>query len=317
MLFAALQQRGVPAHLLEGPWYHNTPGEGLPAAGTGIPSLEEIELRWDEHYVKGLPDPGLDDGTAIPPVTAYENGADVWRTADSWPAADVHPVALHLGGASPGTNGTLVVSRPAASPPDKLPFNPATGACTRSTGQWTAGEGVGTRCDTDNTANDAGALAYDLPITQPLHLNGTINAHLEVSSLQGRDGMITARLEDVTPGANGKVTQISAGWQVLSFRALDTARTITQDGLVWKPYHPFTSESVAAMPTDDSPVAVDVEIFPTTWMVAAGHTLRLTLQTADSPHLTAPAPQAAGSGGLLSIHHDATHDSYLTLPVRG
>ena len=38
-----------------GPWYHIT-AYGLPASG--FPTLDELELRWMDHYVKGTPDPG-------------------------------------------------------------------------------------------------------------------------------------------------------------------------------------------------------------------------------------------------------------------
>jgi putative CocE/NonD family hydrolase len=316
LLFQALQQQGTPVHLLMGPWYHNTAGGSpLPDTANNIPGLDDMELRWDDHYVKGLPDPALDDGSAIPPITYYENGSGQWRSASAWYAPGVSYQALHLGGAAtPATPGSLSWSQPTPSAPDTLAWNPTTGACTRSTGQWTAGEGVGTPCDTDNRGGDAGGISYRLPITSSLHLLGPITAHLYVSSLQGRDGQLTARVEDVSP--SGQATQISAGWQVLSMRALDPTKTVSQNGLITQPFHPFTQASVQAMPSDNSPVEVDVEIFPSSWALNAGDTLQLTLQTADEPHLTATAPQTSNSaGGVLSIYHDAAHDSELDLPV--
>ena len=49
-----------------------------------------------------------------------------------------------------------------------------------------------------------------------------------------------------------------------------------------------------------------------------GHTLRLTIQSADAPHLTPPVPQALDSfGGTIQIWHDAKHESQLVIPVRG
>jgi len=316
MLFGGLQKRHVPVRLLMGPWYHNTWGAGLPHGASGIPSMDEIELRWMDHYVKGLPDHGLDHGD-IPPVTYYENGSGTWRTATKWRGRDVRFTALRLAGpASTPSPGTLSATTATASAPDTLIANPAAGTCTRSTGQWTAGEAVGTPCDEDDSANDAlSGLRYRMPITKPMSLLGPITAHLFVSSLQGRDSQITARVEDVAPG--GKTTQISAGWQVLSFRALDSAKTVYSGGLIAQPYHPFTRESVQAMPGDDAPVQVDVEIFPTGWRLLPGHTLQLTLQTSDAPHLTPTAPQAIDSAGAtLSIYHDATHASMLVVPVR-
>ena len=83
-----------------------------------------------------------------------------------------------------------------------------------------------------------------------------------------------------------------------------------------QPFHPFTQSSVLPVPSG-KPVQVDVEIYPTGWELLPGHTLRLTLQEADAPHLTASLPMAEKSvGATLSIYHDQRHDSELVIPVR-
>jgi putative CocE/NonD family hydrolase len=310
----------VPTRLLMGPWYHITAGNGLPASG--IPTLDQLELRWMNHYVKGLPDRGLDNAPnatdTIAPVTYYENGSGKWRSANGWYSSDVRFQALHLTGPSrPQSPGGLSATTPPASQsPDTLIFNPATGPCSRSTVQWTAGVGIGTPCETDGRANDATSLSYDLSIAHDLHLLGPMTARLWVGSIAGRDSMVTARVEDVAPG--GTATQMTAGWQVISLRALDQSKTVYANGLMTTPYHPFTQASVLPVPSDGSPVEVDVEIYPAGWHLPAGHTLRLTLQEADVPHLTAPLPQGLSStGATLSIYHDRAHDSELVVPVRG
>jgi putative CocE/NonD family hydrolase len=311
LLYQHLRAEGVPTRLLMGPWYHITAGQGLPA--DGVPTLDELELRWFDHYVRGVPDPTLN--TDIAPVTYYENGAGHYTTASNWPAPDVSFEALHLGGpATPGKPGTLGDGT-TSSAPDTLTWNPATGACSRSTVQWTAGAGSGTPCETDDRANDASSVSYEEPIKQPLRLLGPIAAKLFVAS-DRPDGQITARVEDVAP--DGTATQLTAGWQVLSLRALDAAKSVfAPNGLLVQPFHPFTQESAQPMPSR-RPAEVDVEIFPTGALFAPGHTLRLTLQTADEPHLTAPLPQELDSAGsTLHIYHDAAHPSELVIPVRG
>jgi putative CocE/NonD family hydrolase len=310
MIYQRLRAAGVPTRLLMGPWYHITAGRGLPA--DGVPSLDELELRWFDHYVRGVPDPSM--GRDIAPVTYYENGASHWTSAQSWPAPDVTFRALRLGGpASPGAPGTLSATA-TSSPPDTLRWNPTTGVCSRSTVQWTAGAGAGTPCETDNRANDAGSLSYDMPIASPLRLLGPIAARLFVSS-DGHDAQLTARVEDVAPG--GGATQLTAGWQVLSLRALDQGRTAYRDGQIIQPYHPFTKASVQAVPANQL-MEVNVEVFPTGSVLQPGHTLRLTLQTADAPHLTPPLPQLANSAGAtLRVGHDASAPSELVVPVRG
>jgi putative CocE/NonD family hydrolase len=320
LLFQALRRQHVPTRLLMGPWYHITAGNGLPAQG--VPTLNDLELRWMDHYVKGMPDPGLQNKPGakdrIAPVTYFENGSGKWRTAGGWYAPGVRFHALHLSGpAGVQSPGKLSYRRPSgAQKPDTLLYNPATGVCSRSTVQWTAGAGAGTPCETDDRANDATSLSYDLPIRHSLHLLGPMTARLWVGSLQGRDSLVTARVEDVAPG--GAVTQMSAGWDTISLRALDRSKTVYDDGLMTMPFHPFTQASVLPVPGNGKPVEVDVEIYPTGWDLLAGHTLRLTLQEADVPHLLAPLPTGIDSvAATLSIYHDARHDSELVIPVRG
>jgi putative CocE/NonD family hydrolase len=322
LLFQALWRRHVPVRLVMGPWYHITAGQGLPAQG--VPTLDELELRWMDHYVKGMPDPGLNNPGArdyIPPITYYENGSGRWLSAKRWYAPDVTFRALHLAGpADPQSPGSLRPGRPSAGrqPPDTLLFNPATGPCSRSTIQWTAGAGggEGTPCETDGRANDATSLSYDFSVAHGLHLLGPLTARLWVGSSGGRDSLITARVEDVAP--TGAATQMTAGWETISLRALDRRRTVYADGLMTQPFHPFTEASILPVPADGTPVEVDVEIYPTGWYLPPGHTLRLTLQEADVPHLLAPLPTAINElGATLSIYHDAAHDSELVIPVRG
>jgi putative CocE/NonD family hydrolase len=321
LLYQALVRNHVPTRLLMGPWYHITAGNGLPASG--IPTLDDLELRWMDHYVKGLPDPGLDNKRGatdtIAPVTYYENGSGKWRTANHWYAPDVTFRALHLSGpASPQSPGTLTAAAaPASQAADTLLPDPATGVCSRSTVQWTAGAGGGdgTPCETDGRANDATSLSYDLPLKADMHLLGPMTARLWIGSAQGRDSLVTARVEDVGP--DGTATQMSAGWCTISLRALDQQRTVFANGLMTMPYHPFTQASTLPVPSDGSPVEVDVEVYPTGWDLAAGHKLQLTLQTADVPHLTPSLPEElASAGATLSIYHDAEHPSELVIPVR-
>src|SRR3954447_11878779 len=312
MLFQHLQANLAPSELVMGHWYHITADNGLPA--DGVPSADDLELRWMNHFVKGLPDAALDQQAESRPFTYFENGHGHYHRAASYPVPGTRAMVLHLSGsASPGTNGALT-TKAAGGGPDSLPWNPTTGVCSRSTAQWTAGVAA-PPCETDDRVNDIYGLSYDLPVTgRPLHLLGPIDAHLFVTSLNQRDAQITARVEDVAP--DGTATQLTAGWQVLSLRANDLSRSTFLDGAMVQPYHPFTKASV--LPIDSGVMPVDVEIFPTGSQIAPGHTLRLTLQPADAPHLTAPLPQALDSaGGVLGIVHDAAHPSSLNLSVVG
>ena len=92
LLFENLQSRGVPVKMIIGPWNHleGSSGEDIGEAGYG--SLGELQLRWFDHYVRGLPDPTLDSD--IPPITYYEQGTGDWTHAqqlDGRPARRVVP----------------------------------------------------------------------------------------------------------------------------------------------------------------------------------------------------------------------------------
>jgi putative CocE/NonD family hydrolase len=309
LIYQRLRANHVPTRLLMGPWTHTqgSTGAGLPAQG--VPDLNTLALRWFDHYVRGVPDPSMD--TDIAPVTWYDLGTDKWRTAQSWMGAQVRPLGLGLTGAAlPGQPGGMVRGRSSGGSDPVLPL-PSQGLCSRSATQWTAGAAwSGTPCESDARVDDAQATSYDLPVTEPLTLLGPVNAHLWVSTTRP-DGLLALRLEDVAP--DGTANALTGGWQVLSLRALDAKRSLRLGGAVVVPWHPFTKASQQDMPTG-TPVPVDVEVFPTGATIAAGHVLRLSVEAFDTPHLAPPAPQLANSAGdVLSIVHDAAHQSFLTL----
>ena len=308
LIYKALRDNGVPTRLLLGPWTHTqgSTGAGLPAQG--VPSLDELALRWFDHYVRGVADPGLDRDIA--PVTWYDLGTGKWRTSRGWMDGHVDTTDVNLSGtALPGQPGALTTGRATGTSDPVLPL-PVQGLCSRSASQWTAGAASGTPCESDARYDDRAATSYDLPITKPTTLYGPINAHLWVSTPRS-DGMVALRIEDVAP--DGTADALTGGWQVLSLRALDRAKSLTLDGRTVVPWHPFTQASAQEVPAD-TPVPVDVEVFPTGATLQPGHVLRLSVEAFDTPHLAAPAPQAADSaGGVLSIWHDAKHPSYVTL----
>ena len=310
MLYERLAANDVPTRLLMGPWYHITAGEGL--AEAGLPTLDELELRWMDRYVRGVPDPGLDRDIA--PVTYFRLGDDQYHTTSTWPPAATDARAVYLDGSpAPGTAGALTAKPAKGAGEGTMPWHPLAGACSRSTAQWTA-SGAPT-CTDDQRMNDYTGLTYDLPLESDLDLAGPIAARLFVSTT-ARDAALSVRLEDVAP--DGSVTQISQGWQVLSMRATDEDHrdVLTEDGLTLRPFMTFTRDAV--LPVEAGKVYETwVEVFPIAALVSEGHTLRLSVQPSDAPHLTPPGPQAANLfGGSISVHSGAEHPSALHLPAQ-
>src|SRR5437763_12576262 len=314
LLFQHLQAQGTPVKLLMGPWYHTDPSISGDSDLTahGLPTLEDLELQWFDHYMLGKPMPIVD---SLANVTYFRPGANRFDSSPSWPPPNEQPAQLYLSGpASPGSSGTLTAGPPKQQAADQLPWQPASGVCTRSTVQWTAGDGKGTPCETNDAANDQTGLSYDLPLSTSLDLAGPIAARLFVSTTAS-DAFLTVRAEDVSNGGENS-TQLSAGWQVLSLRALDPGKTVRQNGVIVQPYHPYTKAS--ELPVKAGRVyEVWVEIFATAAQLAKGDTLRISITPSDAPHLSPPLPQMQNElGGVLSVYHDAKHPSEVVLPAQ-
>jgi predicted acyl esterase len=132
-------------------------------------------------------------------------------------------------------------------------------------------------------------------------------------STTARDAHVVLRVEDVAP--TGEVVELTAGWDTLSFRALDRNLSDIEGDLVVRPHHPYTRESV--LPVEPGEIYEWwVEIRPTSVHLPAGHTLRLAVQTSDAARFLPTVPALPNmAGGVLSIHHDRGHPSALVLPV--
>jgi putative CocE/NonD family hydrolase len=315
LLFEQLQKQGVPVRMITGPWDHLQGSSGADVGKAGYGALQELWLRWFDHYVKGKKDAKLLKD--IKPFTYYEQGTGKWVTTRKYVDRDLHAVSFHLSGdAGVGGRTGALVRGPGQAGTSLLPPLPVTGLCTRSTNQWTAGilnaAFPDNPCLKDNSLNDLGGLTFQTaPLQKPLRVQGPINVRLYTSTPSG-DGMLAVAVEDVAP--DGSVSRLTGGWQVLSQRALDPERSRYLDGQLIQPYHPFTRESQQPVPSG-AVVPVDVEVFPTGAALLPGHRLRLSVQAFDVPHLLPPLPDL-GQLAPLTIYGSDTYPSVVTVPVR-
>ncbi len=149
-------------------------------------------------------------------------------------------------------------------------------------------------------------MQSDTPIT------GLISANLW-ATLSTTDATLIAVLSEVEP--SGASNQITAGYLLASQRAIDPAlSTYGPNGLMIRPWHPFTKESQQAV-TPGEPTPYDIEIYPTGDVVKAGNRLRLTIGTADTFSTMTPLPDLGQElGGTITILHDPQHPSSVLLP---
>jgi predicted acyl esterase len=151
------------------------------------------------------------------------------------------------------------------------------------------------------------------PMSAPVTLGGPIAATIYATATSA-DTQWVAEIEDVAP--DGTARPLTEGALLGSLRATDAARTWSApDGLPLLPYHPYTRASAQAV-TPGAVTRYDVEIFPTLATIAAGHRIRLTLSTADAPHLSPSVPETANLvGGVYQVQHTQQGPSSIELPL--
>lgn len=124
---------------------------------------------------------------------------------------------------------------------------------------------------------------------------------------------LVAELEDVTP--SGASYPLTEGALLGSLRAVNARRSWTAGGVTILPYHPYT-QALAKPVTPGAVTEYQIQIFPTLATIAAGDRLRLTLSTADTPHLTPlPGQLPELAGGVYTIARTATAPSSLTVDL--
>ena len=104
---------GTPNALVMGPWVHGgwarSDGARLGHVSFDAKTSEyfrrEIQFPFFEQHLKGVK-----PARALPAVTAFETGTNVWRSYASWPPAPAKARTLYF-----GPNGTLGWQQPAAS----------------------------------------------------------------------------------------------------------------------------------------------------------------------------------------------------------
>jgi putative CocE/NonD family hydrolase len=314
LLFENLRKRGVPTKMIVGPWDHLQASSGKVIGDAGYGTLGELQLRWFDHWLKGVPDAALDSD--IPNLSYFDQGPDTWRTSTDW-VTDQQATSFRLSGSATNAKPAGLTTGTTQNGVSSVLPIPVAGLCTRSTNQWTTGiiseyGPPNNPCLKNNKVNDKLGVVFETePVMSPVSIQGPINARLFTSSNSG-DGMLSVAVEDVAP--DGTVSRLTGGWQVLSHRKLDEARTRYLDGKIIQPYHPFTRADQKRLAKDEV-APIDVEVFPTAATIRPGHRLRLAVQAFDVPHLLPSALLAPRSLTVMKVHTSEQYPSELTLPT--
>ncbi len=260
-----------------------------------------LQLRFFDHFLKGI-DNGQDDA---PPVLLQVRHVDrfVERTEQAWPIPRTRWTKLHLDPSA----GTLE-----ARPPSVAASH--------------AFDAMG-----DGITFLAPPCARETEITGPLALRIVVSSTTTDADLFAVFRVFTPDLREVVfMGAIDPHTPVAQGWLRASHRALDPALSTE-----WRPYHRHDRPEPLVPGT---PVTLDIELWPTSIVVPAGHRLALTVrgrdyewQASTGARLSNFKNELKGCGpflhddprdrprsvfaGRTTLHAGPGHESWLLLPV--
>ena len=293
------QQRAVV-----GPWFHNastaTHAGDVDFGLDSVLDLKESELRWFDHWLKGVPNGAEQDA----PLRIYVMGANQWRDEHEWPLARTKftPYYFHSGGEANSLlgDGKLSTQAPADEPADHFVYNPAFPVPTR---------GGNNCCNPDllpwggydqrplEYRNDVLVYTSD-PLEEDLEVTGPVFVKL-FASTDGRDTDFTAKLVDVHP--DGYAINLCDGIIRARYRTTQERQTLLEPGEVYE----FT-----------------IDIWPTSNVFKKGHRFRVDISSSNFPRFERN-PNTGNKFGQdaemrvahQQVLHDNTHASHIILPV--
>jgi putative CocE/NonD family hydrolase len=297
--FAGLSALGGAAQkLLVGPWYH-CPWTPLDPTGPSGQVIDDWQLRWLDHFMKGR-----ETGVLDAPATVWVE-REGWRDLDGWPPSSSRPVDwfLHSGGRANSAfgDGTLSPEPPGDEPADVFVYDPSFPAPSRG-GHSCCFEDAPMGPAAQNATEALGTvLVYtSAPLKRDLVLVGDASVTLHAAS-SARDTDFTARLCTVAP--DGRSTNVQEGIIRARFRDSLAEPKLLRPGEVYE---------------------YRIPLGPLGLSVPAGNRLRLDVSSSDFPQWD----RNLNTGGKLGtegasaavtatqvVLHDRARPSRLTLPV--
>lgn len=263
------------------------------AHGWQIDFLQELQVQWLDHWLKGS-DNGVE---RAPKVILYVKGVDRWRYEADWPVPDARNARLFLAPGHSGSirslnDGALTASPGPDAGPATLPYTPGAGPALPVLLSATVG-----RSADDQRPFEAKVLTWT---TAPLPVATEVTGYPHVSvwaASNTADGDMVWSLTDVAP--DGASTQVVQGYLNVPHMAS------------WADPKPLTP---------NQPQKVDLDLLPTSYVFQPGHRLRIDLAGAPSVAQGLPFPQGPGPNPAAftwTVLQDAAHPATLDLPIVG
>jgi hypothetical protein len=294
--FRGLHERTPSAHkLLVGPWAHLFPYTNPTSGGAGdvdfgpgaLISIHEIQLRWFDHWLKGIDTGILDE----PPVKIFVMGDNRWRDEHEWPLARTRYTPFYL-----QSDGVLSPQAPGEEQADHFVYDPDDPVPTRGGNTLILAMGVQDQRPVEARAD---VLVYTSAVmTEALEVTGPLAVTLYAAS-SAPDTDFTAKLVDVHP--DGYARNLADGIVRARYRDSRTAPTLLTPGEVTK----FT-----------------IDLWATSHVFLPGHRIRVEIASSNFPrfdrNLNTGEDQATGTrrqSARQTVFHDARYPSHILLPV--
>jgi len=304
--------------LIDGPYTH------LSGATT---DLDPLQLEWFDTWLKGE-DTGM--ATTPTPLHYYDIGTKSWTEHAQYPFPNATPTRFYFAQKRSGTahlslqDHSLSTSAPTGSASDTVLWSPVGNPCGRPSDQWSAGivSLVTSYVAPDSPCVDddqLGQLGLDrttytsAPLSSAETIAGPIDVTVYAKSTTPETEWV-AEVEDVAP--NGRSTPLTEGALLGSLRAVDESTTWRgADGEILQPGHTYSQSDSAKVPVGRT-TRYDIEVFPTYATIAKGDRIRITLSTADTPHLVPTVPAIAKLlGGVYSVQISPSAPSAVEIPL--
>lgn len=300
--FVGYQEHGGPkAHgkqrLILGPWTHGVlqeqAGELKFPHAKNPPGNVQDAWKWFDLTLKS------NTFDAEPAVTYYVIGdvhdpkapGNIWRTADRWP-----PVAATATKYFLRDNRTLSASAPETSAPLTYIYDPANPAPTIGGIQLTVPAGP---MDQKKVENRPDVLVFSTaPLTNAIEVTGRVRAKIWVSA-DVPDTDFVAKLCDVYP--DGRSYNLCEGAVRARFRDTTSRETFLEPDKIY---------------------ALDIDLWSTSVIFNAGHSIRLQITSSSAPGYD-PNPNTGAPfrwnaevrKAAIKLFLDKNHPSQVVLPV--
>ena len=308
--FVGMRERGgsdlarANQQAVVGPWVHSasefTNAGQVDFGRESKLDLQEVELRWFDRWLKGLPNGAENDAR----LRIFVMGTNEWRDEQDWPLARTRftPYYFHSGGEANSLQGDggLSPEPPADEPPDHYIYNPSfpvptrggNTCCTPELVPWGAYDQRPVEYRTDVLVYTSEPLEEDLEVTGPVVVK-------LYASTDGRDTDFTAKLVDVHP--DGFAVNLC-------------------DGILRARYHESREHQKLLKPGEVYEFTIDLWV--TSNVFLKGHRVRVDISSSNYPRFdrNLNTGNDAGQDAELrvahqTVHHSSQYASQVLLPI--